>query len=62
MIMRVKKTPIESTWAELWKVAFIPPPTPRSDAGRLFITPARFGAAKAPMPRPFKNKMRAKFG
>ncbi len=31
--MRVKKIPIDSTWAEFWKVEFIPPPTPRS-AGR----------------------------
>ncbi len=29
----MKKIPIESTWAEFWKVWFIPPPAPRS-AGR----------------------------
>ena len=41
--MSVKKIPIESTWAEFWKVWFMPPPAPRSLGGRLFITAARFG-------------------
>ena len=29
-MMRVKKIPMESTWAEFWKVVFIPDPAPRS--------------------------------
>ena len=45
----MKKTPIESTWAAFWNVAIMPPPTPRSSAGRLFITLARLGDLKAPM-------------
>ena len=45
MISRVKKIPIEITWAEFWKVWFMPPPAPRASAGRLFITAARFGEA-----------------
>ena len=48
-IISVKKIPIESTCAEFWNVWFIPPPAPRCCAGRLFITPARFGEAKAPI-------------
>ena len=52
--------PIESTWAEFWKVEFMPAPTPRCWGGRLFITPARLGAAKAPMARPFKSSRKAK--
>ena len=60
MIMRVKKMPMESTWAEFWKVEFMPPPTPRCWGGRLFMTPARLGAAKAPMASPFKSSRTAK--
>ena len=41
-MIRVKKIPMESTWAEFWKVVFMPDPAPRSPAGRLFITPVRF--------------------
>ena len=55
MIMRVKKIPMESTCPEFWKVEFMPDPTPRCWAGRLFITPARLGAANAPMARPFRS-------
>ena len=55
MMIRVKKIPIESTWAEFWKVVFIPDPAPRCWAGRLFMTPARLGAPKAAMVRPVKN-------
>ena len=43
-ILSVKKSPIESTLAAFWKVAFMPPPTPRCDGGRLFITAARFAS------------------
>ena len=41
--MSEKKIPIESTWAEFWKVVSIPEPAPRCSAGRLFMTPARLG-------------------
>ena len=43
-IIRVKKIPIDSTWAEFWKVVFMPGPRPAVlAAGRLFMTAARFG-------------------
>ena len=58
-ITRVKKMPIDRTWAEFWKVEFIPEPAPRCWGGRLFMTPARLGLAKAPMARPFNNNNRA---
>ena len=56
-ISRVKKIPIESTWAEFWKVWFIPPPAPRSAGGRLFITAARLGEANIPIEIPLKNRI-----
>jgi hypothetical protein len=59
-ITSVKKIPMESTWAELWNVAFMPEPAPRSWGGRLFITPARLGLANAPMARPFIRSKAAK--
>ena len=59
MITSVKKIPMDNTWAEFWKVAFIPEPAPRSCGGRLFITPARLGLAKAPMAKPFSSSRRA---
>ena len=61
-IMRVKKIPIEKTCAEFWNVEFIPEPTPRCSAGRLFITPARFGAAKAPIANPLSTRIDANTG
>ncbi len=61
-IISVKKMPIESTWAEFWKVWFMPPPAPRCCAGRLFITAARLGAAKAPIESPIRSRMAAKSG
>ena len=45
-MINVKKIPMESTWAEFWKVVFMPDPAPRSLAGRLFITPVRFDDAE----------------
>ena len=57
--MSVKKMPIESTCAEFWKVWFMPPPAPRSPAGRLFITAARLGEANSPIPKPLKNSAAA---
>ena len=57
-IMSVKKIPIERTCAEFWNVEFIPDPTPRCFAGRLFITPARLGAANAPIASPFMHEDR----
>jgi hypothetical protein len=50
MIMRVKKMPMERTCAEFMNVVFIPEPTPRCSAGRLFITPARLGEPNTPWP------------
>jgi hypothetical protein len=58
----VKKIPIESTCAEFWNVWFMPPPAPRCRAGMLFITPARFGAAKAPIDSPISSRTAAKSG
>ena len=58
--MRLKKTPIESTMAEFWKVAAIPLPTPRWSAGRLFMTWARFGEANSPMAAPRASSSAAK--
>ena len=46
----MKKTPIESTLAELMNVASIPAPAPRCCGGSEFITPALFGEEKRPMP------------
>ena len=58
----MKKIPIESTCAEFWKVWFMPPPAPRSAAGRLFITAARLGEAKRPIEIPFSSRTAAKTG
>ena len=58
----MKKIPIERTCAEFWKVEFIPDPTPRCCGGRLFITPARFGAANAPIASPFITRSDANTG
>jgi hypothetical protein len=60
--MSVKKMPIESTWAEFWKVWFMPPPAPRSPAGRLFMTLARLGEANMPIETPFRTSTAAKYG
>ena len=48
-IISVKKMPIESTWAEFWKVWFIAPPAPRCSSGRLFMIAARLGEANMPI-------------
>ena len=48
----VKKIPMERTWAEFWKVEFIPEPAPRCWGGRLFITPARLGEPNEPIVSP----------
>ena len=57
MIISVKKTPIESTWAEFWNVWFIAPPAPRSARGRLFITAARLGEANMPIEAPISSRI-----
>ena len=62
MIISVKKIPIDSTWAEFWKVWFMPPPAPRSPAGRLFITAARLGEANMPIETPLRNRIAANTG
>ena len=54
--MSEKKMPIDRTWAEFWKVEFMPDPAPRCSAGRLFITPARLGDPNAPMVRPMSSR------
>jgi len=61
-IISVKKIPTDSTWAEFWKVWFIPPPAPRSPGGRLFITAARLGEANIPIEIPLKARIAAKTG
>jgi hypothetical protein len=58
-MIRVKKIPMESTWAEFWKVVFIPDPAPRCSGGRLFMTPARFGDPNDDMVIPVKNSRMA---
>ena len=58
----MKKIPIESTWAEFWNVWFMAPPAPRSCAGRLFITAARFGEANSPIAIPIRSTMAANSG
>ena len=62
MIISEKKTPTESTWAEFWKVWFMPPPAPRSPRGRLFITAARFGEANSPIETPHSSSTSANTG
>ena len=62
MIMSVKKIPIDSTWAEFWKVWFMAPPAPRSPLGRLFITAARLGEANMPIDAPMSSRMAPKTG
>ena len=52
--------PMERTWAEFWKVVFMPDPAPRCWGGRLFMTPARFGEPNEAMVSPVKNSKRAK--
>ncbi len=59
-IISEKKIPIESTWAEFWKVVIIPDPAPRCSAGRLFMTPAWFGDMNKPLLRPMRSSRGAK--
>ena len=61
-IISEKKTPTESTWAEFWKVWFMPPPAPRSPGGRLFITAARLGEANNPIEIPSHSSTAANTG
>jgi hypothetical protein len=58
----VKKIPIEITCAEFWKVWFMPPPAPRSEGGRLFMTAARLGEANIPNEIPVSARTSAKSG
>ena len=62
MIISEKKIPTDSTWAEFWKVWFMPPPAPRSPGGRLFITAARLGEANMPIEMPLMNRIAANTG
>ena len=59
-IIRVKKMPMERTWAEFWNVVFMPEPAPRCCGGRLFITPARLGEPNDAMHRPVTKSRTAK--
>ena len=59
MIIRLKKIPIDSTWAEFWNVVFIPEPAPRCSRGRLFITAARLGDPNDAITSPVKNSRSA---
>ena len=52
--IRVKKTPIDSTNAEFWKVAIMPPAAPRLSAGTEFIISAQFGEKNRPEPKPLR--------
>jgi hypothetical protein len=52
--IRVKKMPIDSTNAEFWKVAIMPPAAPRLSAGTEFIISAQFGEKNRPEPNPFR--------
>src|SRR5690242_2084097 len=52
--IRVKKMPIESTNAEFWKVAIMPPAAPRRSAGTEFIISAQFGEKNRPEPNPLR--------
>ena len=58
-MISVKKIPMDSTMAEFWNVALMPPPTPRCSGGRLFMIPARFGEANSPIPIPLSKRMPA---
>ena len=53
--MRVKKRPMERTWAEALNVPAMPAPAPRWFAGRLFMMPVWFGAMNMPMPTELKK-------
>ena len=52
--IRVKKMPIESTNAEFWKVAIMPPAAPRRSGGTEFIISAQFGETNRPAPKPLR--------
>ncbi len=51
-MMIEKNTPIESTCEADAAVEVIPEPTPRRQAGELFITAARLGEMKSPVETP----------
>ncbi len=46
--------PIESTNAEFWKVAIMPPAAPRRSAGTEFIISAQLGETNRPEPKPLR--------
>jgi len=56
--MRVKKMPIDSTNAEFWKVAIMPPAAPRLSGGTEFIISAQFGETNRPEPKPLTRRDR----
>ena len=49
-----KKMPIDSTNAEFWKVAIMPPAAPRLSGGTEFIISAQFGEKNRPEPKPLR--------
>ena len=59
-IIKVKKIPMESTWADELNVPAMPAPAPRWLAGRLFMMPVWFGAMNMPMPTELKKISTAK--
>jgi hypothetical protein len=61
-MMRLKKTPMDSTEPAFMPVARIPLAAPRSSAGTAFITAVVLGAANRPMPIPFVTRRVAKIG
>jgi len=54
-IIRLKKTPIDSTMPEFWNVARMPDAWPRSSAGTEFMTAVVLGGVNTPMPTPFRK-------
>ena len=58
-IISEKNRPMERTIAAFWKVVIMPAPDPREVTGSEFITSARFGDAKSPMPIPLISRMTA---
>src|ERR1700722_16809470 len=55
-VMMEKKIPMESTWAEFMKVAFMPAPAPRWSGGRLFMMAIWLGEKNIPE-KSEKNRM-----
>ena len=59
-IIRLKKTPIDSTMPVFWNVARMPEAWPRWAGGTEFMMAVVFGGTKTPMPTPFRKMSTAK--